>query len=244
VVVGDRCLASVGLGAIPNLSDSAAIDTLCEGTPFTVSWNGRDPDGIVTKYRFDVGAYHSPLTNDSTVTFNDPGTPGSVDLPSGIYTMTVTAIDNANAVGTGTVQFVVNRDPETVILNQPQGSPVGHYIQHYLGGQEVHIEGTFAPDSTVPYRSTVWWTWDGNDSHGGCEANCINGFSIVLNPGGRNDNLPYIVGFTDSIGTDPQGNTVHFKTNDPAVLNQYGFNQFILDSLNVPLSSSHQTSCS
>jgi len=218
-------------GAIPNLSDSAAIDTLCEGTPFTVSWYGRDPDGIVTKYRFDVGAYHSPLTNDSTVTFNDPGIPGSVDLPSGIYTMTVTAIDNANAVGTGTVQFVVNRDPETVILNQPQGSPVGHYIQHFLGGQEVHIEGTFAPDSTVPYRSTVWWTWDGNDSHGGCEANCINGFSIVLNPGGRNDNLPYIVGFTDSIGTDPQGNTVHFKTNDPAVLNQYGFNQFILDSL-------------
>lgn len=218
-------------GAIPNPNYPAVIDTVCEGTPFSVSWQGRDPDGVVTRYRFDVGAYHSPLTTDSSVTFNDPGTPGSINLASGIYTMSVTAIDNANAVGTGTTQFVVNHDPETVILSEGNGLPTGHYIQHYLGGQEVNIEGTFSPDETVPYRSTVWFTWDGEDSHNGCEANCINGFSIVLNPGGRNENLPYIVGFTDSIGTDPSGNTVHFKTNNPAVLSQYGFNQFILDSL-------------
>ncbi|HKO22317.1 MAG TPA: PKD domain-containing protein [Candidatus Eisenbacteria bacterium] len=225
-------------GAIPNPKYPAVIDTVCEGTPFSVSWQGRDPDGVVTRYRFDVGAYHSPLTTDSSVTFNDPGAPGSINLASGIYTMSVTAIDNANAVGTGTTQFVVNHDPETEIARIDANNLVGHYIQHFLGGQEVHIEGTFTFDpndstptiATVPYRSTVWWSWDGEDSHGGCESNCINGYSIVLN-GGRNDHLPYIVGFQDSLGTDPEGNTIHFKTNDPAVLGPLGFSQFILDSL-------------
>lgn len=226
-------------GAIPNPNYPAVLDTVCEGAPFTVSWSGRDPDGVVTKYRFDVGAYHSPFTTDSTVTFNDPGVPGSVDLPSGVYTMTVTAIDNANAVGTGRTQFIVNHDPETVIARSDAHHLVGHYIQHFLGGQQVNIESTFTYDpndltgtfATVPYRSTVWWEWDGNDSHGGCEADCINGYSIVLNPGGRNENNPYIVGFQDSLGTDSNGNTVHFKTNNPAVLNLYGFDQLILDSL-------------
>ena len=217
-------------GAIPNPEYPAVIDTLCEGAPFTVSWSGRDPDGVVTRYRFDVGAYNSPLTSDSTVTFNDPGTPGSVNLASGFYTMTVTAVDNANAVGKTSVQFVVNHDPNTVILSEDGLGPTGHYIQHYLGGQEVHIEGTFKEDETVPFRSTVWWSWDGEDSHGGCEANCINGYSIVLNSG-RNDNLPYIIGFQDSLGTGPGGETIHFKTNDPAVLGPLGFSQFILDSL-------------
>jgi hypothetical protein len=217
-------------GAIPNPNYPAVIDTVCEGTPFSVNWSGFDPDGVVTRYRFDVGAYNSPLTNDSTVVFNDPGNPGSVNLASGLYTMTVTAVDNANAVGKSSAQFVVNRDPETVILSEDGQGPTGHYIQNYLGGQEVHIEGTFKEDETVPFRSTVWWSWDGEDSHGGCEANCINGYSIVLNSG-RNDNLPYIIGFQDSLGTGPGGETIHFKTNDPAVLGPLGFSQFILDSL-------------
>jgi hypothetical protein len=225
-------------GAIPNPLYPAVLDTVCDGAPFTVSWSGRDPDGTVTRYRFDVGAYNSPLTSDSTVSFNDPGTPGSVNLASGLYTMTVTAVDNANAVGKSSVQFVVNHDPETWIL--PRFNPVLHYIQHFRGGDQVHIEDSIPADSVdtkiVPYRSTVWWEWDGEDSHDGCEATaehpngCINGFSIVLNSG-RNENLPYIIGFQDSIGTGPGGETIHFKTNNPAVVGPLGFSQFILDSL-------------
>ena len=215
-------------GAIPNPDYPAVIDTVCDGEPFTVSWKGRDPDGIVTRYRFDVGAYHSPLTNDSSVTFNSPGSPGSVNLASGIYTMTITAVDNANAVGKSSTQFVVNRDPETWIL--PKGDPIGHYIQHYLGGAEVNIVGTFHEGETVPYRSTVWWSWDGEDSHGGCEQDCLNGFSVVLT-GTHLDGSPYITGFQDSLGTDGSGNTIHFTTNNPDVLGPLGFSQFVLDSV-------------
>ncbi len=218
------------IGAIPNPQFPAVIDTLCDGAPFVVSWNARDPDGVVTRYRFDVGPFHSDFTTDSSVTFNSPGSPGSVDLPSGIYTMTVTAVDNANAVGKKSTQFVVNHDPETTIAVDGQGK-VGYYLQHYLRGQEVHIVQPFYEGQIVPYRSTVWWYWDGDDSHGGCEANCTNGWSIVLNPGSRDDNGPYIIGFQDSLGVTPQGETIRFKTNDPDVLGPLGFTQFILDSL-------------
>ena len=203
------------------------IDTLCDGAPFEICWSGRDPDGIVTHYRFDTGSYRSAISNDSCAAFNSPGIPGAVALPSGLYTMTVSAIDNAYAVGTGNYLFVVNHDPETWFL--PKGAPVGHYIQHSLRGQEVNIEGTFADGDTVPYRSTVWWDWDGDDSHGGCESNCLSGWSFTLQPGTRNNAQPYIIGFLDTLVVGPPA--VRFNSNNPGPLQQYGFVNLILDSL-------------
>jgi hypothetical protein len=245
-------------GAIPNLSDSVEIDTLCDGTPFTICWSGRDPDGIVTRYRFDVGSYNSPISRDSCATFNDPNDPNSVSLASGLYTLSVSAIDNANAVGKNQVQFVVNRDPETWFLPKG-GTPVGHYIQHIFHGQpNANIVGTFAPGDTVPFRSTVWWEWDGEDvgdgpvnlGQGGiepypgpagarrpdhCETDPLNptgrltGWNFVLGPGTRDNFDPYIIGFLDVLSVGPP--LIRFNTNDPVDMGQAGFATLILDSL-------------
>ena len=216
------------VGAIPNLADSADIDTLCDASRFKICWTGSDVDGNVAKYRFDVGTYNSPLITDTCAVFNDPLDPNSVTLSSGLYTMTVSAVDNANAVGRKNVQFVVNRDPETWFL--PKGAPIGHFIQHSLYGQPVRIEGTFAPEDTVPYRSTVWWEWDGEDvGVNNCEANCTSGWSIVLNPGSRNNNLQYLTGFLDTLTVGPP--LIRFKNNNPGPLGQAGFTSLILDSL-------------
>ena len=220
-------------GNLPNLSDSAVIDTLCDGAPFRVTWSAIDPDGIpgaVIRYKVDIGSYTSPITTDTVAYFNDPNEPGAVALASGLYTMTVTAIDVANAIGEAKLQLVVNRDPETWF--KPQGAPIGHYIQYFYKGQPTQIEGTFAPGDTVPYRSTVWWEWDGEDSHNGCEGplpGCINGWSLVVNPGTRNNFEPYIIGYLDSL--PPVGPLVPFKTNSPNVLGPLGFTELILDSL-------------
>lgn len=211
------------VGDIPNLSDSAAIDTLCDKTPFTVCWSARDPDGYVTKYRVDAGSYRSPLLTDSCITFNTPGGP---TLSSGLYTMTVTAVDNANAVGTGTVQFVVNRDPETRFVDTTGGGAKGYYIQHFLRGQLVNIRGEFTPGETVPFRSTVWFNWEGEDA--ACEEDSLTGFAFSLNPGTRNDNSPYIIGFLDVLSENPP---IRFTSNDPAKLTAAGFSHLILDSL-------------
>jgi hypothetical protein len=244
-----------GTGLIPSLDGSVEIDTLCDGAPFKVSWYGRDTDGVVTRYRFDVGTYNSPLSTDSVAYFNDPSHPGSVSLSSGLYTLSVSAIDNANAVGRNSIQFVINRDPETWFLDAGggRGSPVGYYNQHWLEGQLVNIVSTFAPGDTVPYRSTVWWKWDGEDIGDGplpkdgqgniigprrpdhCETSSLEpngrltGWSFVLQPGTRDGNNPYIIGFLDTLTVGPP--LVRFNNNDPGPLGRAGFTTLILDSL-------------
>jgi hypothetical protein len=213
------------VGDIP--SGVTAIDTLCDKSPFTVCWSGSDADGFVTLYRVDAGSYRSPLTTDSCITFNAPGGP---TLASGLYTMTVTAVDNANAVGTGTVQFVVNRDPETRFVDSTGGSPIkrGYYIAPFRNGALVNDRGFFAEDDTIPFRSTVWFYWEGDDSHGGCEPDSLTGFSFRLDPGTRNGNDPYIIGFLDQLSENPP---IRFTSNDPERLTQANFSHLILDSL-------------
>jgi hypothetical protein len=218
------------VGNIPDLTDSAAIDTLCDRAPFTVCWTGRDPDGFVTRYRVNAGSYQSPLMTDTCITFNAPGAPA---LASGLYTMTVSAVDNANAVGTGTVQFVVNADPETRFVDSTGGSatPRGYYIRHFRDGAQVNERGFFSQGETIPYRSTVWFYWDGEDTaprSGGCEPDSLTGFSFRLEPGTRNGNDPYIIGFLDQLSENPP---IRFTTNDPEKLTQAGFAHLILDSL-------------
>lgn len=211
------------------------IDTLCDHTPFAIRWFGRDPDGVVTRYRFNAGAFQSTLSPDSFAFFNDPTQPTSTTLVSGLYTMTVTAVDNANSIGTSQYQFVVNHDPETWFLPKNL-TPIGHYIQPYYFGALVNFVGTFAPGDTVPYRSTVWWEWDGDDDHGGCEPDpggapngCLTGWSFLLRPGTRNNNEPYNIGFLDTLTTAPS--LIRFNNNDPTILGPAGFVSLILDSL-------------
>lgn len=203
------------------------IDTLSDGAPFEVCWAGTDSDGVVRHYKYDVGTFSSQIISDTCAYFNDPSHQGSVGLPSGIYSMTVTAIDNANAVGNTRFTFVVNHDPETWIL--PIGSPLGHYIQPFLESNPVNITGTFAPGDTVPYRSTVWWDWDGADTTG-AEKNVLTGWSVVFT-GTRDGGNPYTIGFLDTLCQAQDGSWVRFKTNNPAVVGPCGFTQLILDSL-------------
>jgi hypothetical protein len=218
------------VGDIPNLNDEFPIDTLCDKTPFTVCWTGFDPDGFVTRYRVDAGSYRSPLMTDTCITFNTPGGP---TLASGLYTMTVTAVDNANAVGTGSIQFVVNKDPETRFVDDEGGGARIYYIRHFRNGAQVFEPGSIGLGDTtdaartIPYRSTVWFYWEGEDSHG-CEPDSLTGFSLRLDNGTRNGNDPYIIGFLDVLSETPP---IRFTSNDPEKLNQAGFSHLILDSL-------------
>jgi len=136
-------------------------------------------------------------------------------------------VDNAFATGTTNFVFVVNHDPETWF--EPKGGPIGYYHTPYLGGSLVDesVVVPFAQGDTVPYRSTVWFNWDGADTTGG-ESNCLNGFSLELRGGTRNGANAYTIGFIDTIpGTPPR----RFKSNEPNYLRQAGFNNFVLDSL-------------
>jgi len=215
-------------------------DSLCDGQPFEVCWGGSDPDGTILGYKFDVGAYSSPIVRDSCVSFNDANNPNSIALSSGLYTLTVQSIDNAYALsdpGASKFLFIVNRDPETWFKDASggRGIPVGYYIAPYLRGQLVPPTiRQFAPGDTVPFRSTVWWQWDGQDN--ACDnPSGIRAFSLT---GAiyHNDNAPYTIGLIDEL---VPGSGIPFKTNDPAVLGPIGRSDLILDSLdagnNIPV---------
>lgn len=214
-----------------SLPSGNGVDSLCDGAPFQVCWSGTDPDGSVIGYKFDVGPYSSPIVVDSCVSFNDPGDPNSIALSSGIYTLTVQAVDNAYALsdpGASKFFFVVNRDPSAWFkdANGGRGNPVGYYIQPFLRGQPIApVPQPFAPGATVPFRSTVFWKWGGEDNS--CDTpSGINAFSLALSQGSRNDGEPYIIGFLGELAPG-----VPFDTNDPDVLGPLGFSNLILDSL-------------
>lgn len=224
--------------------NAIGVDTLQDGQPFEIHWAGDDSDGVVIRYKVDVGAYSGPLTTDTMAVFNDPSNPNSIGLASGIYNLTVTAVDNALAVGKTNFQFVVNHDPETWF--EPKGAPNGYYHPPFLGGNLVdpNLVVQFAEGDTVPYRSTVWFNWNGEDlgrrnlmgnpafppvpyyQHD--EPDSLNGFSVELRGGTRNGGEAYVIGFVDIIpGAPPR----RFLSNEPTYLRQAGFNNFVLDSL-------------
>jgi hypothetical protein len=216
------------------LPSGNGVDTLSDGQPFQVCWTGDDSDGVVIRYKFDVGSYSSPLMSDTCASFNDT-IPGSVGLPSGIYNLTLTAVDNALAVGKTNLFFVVNHDPETWF--EPKGAPYGYYRAPFIGGNpgDPNQAQPFFEGDTVPYRSTVWFNWSGEDlgrpgvpPTPGPEPNCINGYSLELRGGSRNNGEAYVIGFIDTIpGVPPRP----FKSNEPNYLRQAGFQSLILDSL-------------
>ncbi len=220
-------------GAYPT---GAPVDSLCNGQPFEVCWGGSDADGEVIGYKYSVGAFGSPIVRDSCVTFNDPSDPNSIALSSGLYTLTVQSVDNAYALsdpGQSTWLFIVNRDPETWFEDASggrttpgDGRAVGYYIAPYVGGQLVPpVIRQFAEGDTVPFRSTVWWKWNGEDNP--CDIpNGVDAFSISLSQGSRNNGDPYIVGLIGEISPG-----VPFRSNDPNVLGPLGFSNLILDSL-------------
>src|SRR5258705_7080450 len=217
---------------VGGLPGGIGIDTLSDGEPFSICWTGDDSDGVVVRYKFDVGSVNSSLTTDTCAFFNSPG---GIALASGLYNMTVTAVDNAFATGTTNFVFVVNHDPETWF--EPKGGPIGYYHPPYLGGNLVDesVVVPFAQGDTVPYRSTVWFNWDGEDvgrpgtpNNPNPERNCLNGFSLELRAGTRNGANAYTIGFIDTIPGNPPR---RFKSNEPNYLRQAGFSNFVLDSL-------------
>src|SRR5690349_5226608 len=111
---------------IGGLPSGIGIDTLSDGQPFHVCWTGDDSDGVVIQYKVDVGSFTGPLTTNTCQSFNDPSDPNSIPLGSGVYTLTLTAVDNALAVGKTNFLFVVNHDPETWF--EPKGAPIGYYF--------------------------------------------------------------------------------------------------------------------
>lgn len=217
---------------VGGLPGGIGVDTLSDGEPFSICWTGDDSDGVVIRYKYDVGSINSPLTTDTCAYFNSPG---GAALATGLYNMTVTAVDNAFATGTTNFVFVVNHDPETWF--EPKGGPNGYYHPPYLGGNLVDesVVIPFGQGDTVPYRSTVWFNWDGEDvgrpgtpNNPNPEKNCLNGFSLELRGGTRNGANAYTIGFIDTIpGTPPR----RFKSNEPNYLRQAQFNNFVLDSL-------------
>jgi hypothetical protein len=207
------------VGAIPSIAarDSGRVDTLSDAQPFQIHWTGNDSDGVVIRYKIDVGSYSGPLTSDTSATFN--GGPGTIGLASGIYNLTLTAVDNALAVGKTNLFFVVNHDPETWF--EPKGAPNGWYRAPFVNGNpgDPNQAQPFFEGDTVPYRSTVWFNWDGEDlGRPGVqptplpESNCLNGFSLELRGGTRNGGEAYVIGFIDTIpGAPPR----RFQSNEP-----------------------------
>lgn len=220
------------IGALPS---GNGVDTLADQQRFQVCWTGDDSDGVVIQYKIDVGSFSGPLTTNTCATFNDPSDPSSIPLGSGVYTLTLTAVDNALAVGKTNFFFVVNHDPETWF--EPKGSPNGFYFPPFLGGNVVDPSTVveFGEGDTIPYRSTVWFNWNGEDlGRPGVEPtplpepNCLNGFSLELRGGTRNGGEAYIIGFLDTIpGVPPR----RFTSNEPNYLRQAGFQNLVLDSL-------------
>ena len=221
------------IGGIPS---GLGIDTLSEGQPFKICWTGDDSDGVVIRYKVDVGSISTPLLTDTCAYFNDTR-PGSVGLASGVYNLTLTAVDNALAVGKTNLFFVVNHDPETWFM--PKGAPYGYYHPPFLGGEMVdpNLVVQFSEGDTVPYRSTVWFNWDGEDigrpgtpNNPNPESNCINGYSLELR-GTRNGANPYVIGFVDSIPASASFPARPFKSSEPNYLIAANRPQFVLDSL-------------
>ena len=226
------------IGALPSgkAASGDGLDTLSDGpnAPFKVCWTGDDSDGVVIRYKYDVGTYSSKLTSDTCAFFNDTTNPNAIGLGSGIYQLTVTAVDNALAVGKTNFFFVVNHDPETWF--EPKVKPNGYYSPPFLNGNAADpgLVFTFYEGDTVPYRSTVWFNWNGEDlgrpgtpNNPLPETNCLNGFSLELRAGTRNNGEPYVIGFVDSI----PGSGRRFTSNEPNYLRQAGFTNFVLDSL-------------
>jgi hypothetical protein len=128
----------------------------------------------------------------------------------------------------------VNHDPETWF--EPKGAPIGYYFPPFLGGNVVDPSTVveFGEGDTIPYRSTVWFNWNGEDlGRPGVpptplpEANCLNGFSLELR-GTRNGGNAYVIGFLDTIPSVPPR---PFTTNEPNFLRAAHFENLILDSL-------------
>jgi hypothetical protein len=228
-----------GVRFVGTLPSGVGLDTLSDGQPFQVCWTGNDSDGVVIRYKFDVGTFSSPLTTSTCAYFNDPTHPDQVALGGGLYNLTVTAVDNAFAIGKTNLFFVVNHDPETWFL--PKGAPNGFYHPPFLNGELVDesVVVPFGKGDTVPYRSTVWFNWDGEDlgrpgtpNNPLPESNCINAFSLELRGGTRNNAEPYTIGFIDSIPV-PGGPARPFKSSEPNYLRLAGgaYANFVLDSI-------------
>ena len=213
---------------VGGLPSGIGVDTLADQQPFQVCWTGNDSDGVVIQYKIDVGSFSGPLTKDTCATFNNPSDPKSIGLGSGVYTLTLTAVDNALAVGKTNFLFVVNHDPETWF--EPKGAPIGYYFPPFLGGNVVDPSTVlqFSEGDTIPYRSTVWFNWNGED----IDSDCLNGFSLELRNGTRNGAESYVIGFIDTIpGVPPR----RFLSNEPNYLRQAGFQNLVLDSLDAGL---------
>src|SRR2546426_3435373 len=74
------------IGGIPS---GIGIDTLSDGQPFKICWTGDDSDGVVIRYKYDVGSISSPLISDTCAYFNDTA-PGSGGLATGAYNLALT----------------------------------------------------------------------------------------------------------------------------------------------------------
>jgi hypothetical protein len=232
------------VGPLPSNLTSAP-DTLCDHSPFTICWTGSDVDGYVKYYRWDVGVFSSAtpqnpggFSTDTCAVFNDPNDPNSTTLVNGTYTFTVSAVDNAFAVSSpsegGRTLFIVNHDPETVILGTDPGhpEPVGYYQEPFVGGNPAAPvwKYFYASDTTtIPYRSKVYFNWHGFDE--ACDnPQGIAGYAAVLR-GTRNDNTPYITGFRNVLCQRANGDTIFFTSNFPDDMTQCGFTDLVLDSL-------------
>lgn len=222
------------VGALPS-GRSAAPDTLCDHAPFKICWTGSDADGYVKYYRWNVGVFSSNFSTDTCAVFNDPNDPKSVGLINGAYTFTVVAADNAFALSDpalgGRMLFLVNHDPETRIIGDSSG-PIGWYVAPWLNGA-ANNDGqwvSFRPGDTIPYRSTVYFDWQGFDD--ACDQpNGIASFAASLREGTRNGGDPYITGSRSFLCTRAPGDSVFFTTNNPDRIATCGFTTLVLDSL-------------
>jgi hypothetical protein len=222
------------VGPLPS-NLTAAPDTICDHTPFKICWTGSDADGYVKYYRWDVGVFSKGFSADTCAVFNDPNDPRSVSLINGTYTFTVVAADNAFSLSDpasgGRTLFLVNHDPETVILGDTDG-PIGFYQEPYMNGDLASpVWKPFKQGDTIPYRSAIYFNWHGFDD--ACDSpQGVAGYAAVLREGSRDGGNPYITGTRNFLCTRANGDSIFFTSNKPEdVSGVCGFTDLVLDSL-------------
>ena len=107
----------------------------------------------------------------------------------------------------GRTLFLVNHDPETVILGDSEG-PIGYYKAPFFRGDDASPTWVpFKQGETIPYRSAIYFNWHGFDD--ACDSpQGVAGYAAVLREGSRDGGNPYITGTRNFLCTRANGEVV------------------------------------
>ena len=183
----------------PPQANAGADAVATAGQPVSFSGSGSlDPDGTITSYNWDFGDGTSAAGLNVSKIYSAAGT----------YTVTLTVVDNQNAMATATTHVSVALP---VLPNQPPKANAGPDIVATVG-QSVSFSGAASSD---PDGSIVSYSWNYGDGSSGSGVATTKSYS---QPGSYTVTLTV----TDNAGAQASDTalvTVHNPPNQPPVAN-------------------------